>query len=248
MLGHTLELIQGPQTCKAAVQTLMDAIRRGEPVSVPMINHTRTGKPFSHTLRVEPLRDSRGRVQCFQATSSNIDENPILPATDDEQGEGTSAMLEASFQSSTSDSSNAGEEVRSLHAMLRTPSELALGSMLPRSGSELQISEMLDLFDQDALKSSPGLMPSSPRRMPTPHSLPTARPSSAQSGLPAQPTPPPPPDLRAIPPIGPLPTSITAIPEATREEIGDDDDDDLAAPEGAGGGGAPLSETITMPV
>ena len=73
VLGHTLELIQGAMTDRVAVNSLMNAIRRGEPIALSMINHTRTGKPFSHTLRVEPLRDSRGHVQCFQATSSNID-------------------------------------------------------------------------------------------------------------------------------------------------------------------------------
>ena len=76
VLGHTLELIQGPLTDAQAVSSLMNAIRRGDPITLSMVNHTRTGKAFSHTLRVEPLRDSRGHVQCLQATSSNIDMNP----------------------------------------------------------------------------------------------------------------------------------------------------------------------------
>ena len=73
VLGQTLELIQGPRTDHSAIASLMDAIRTAQPITLSMINHTRTGRPFSHTIQVEPLRDSRGNVQCFQATSSNID-------------------------------------------------------------------------------------------------------------------------------------------------------------------------------
>ena len=37
------------------------------------MNTLPSGKTFSHAVRVEPLRDSRGNVQCFQATSAAID-------------------------------------------------------------------------------------------------------------------------------------------------------------------------------
>lgn len=50
----------------------------------------------------------------------------------------------------------------------RTESEIQLQTMLPRNGSELQISEMLDLFDQDALMRSPGMAGLSGKRQPTP--------------------------------------------------------------------------------
>eukprot|EP00308_Calcidiscus_leptoporus_P008305 CAMPEP_0119378098 /NCGR_PEP_ID=MMETSP1334-20130426/47399_1 /TAXON_ID=127549 /ORGANISM="Calcidiscus leptoporus, Strain RCC1130" /LENGTH=884 /DNA_ID=CAMNT_0007397207 /DNA_START=89 /DNA_END=2744 /DNA_ORIENTATION=- len=72
VVGRTLELIQGPLTSRPSVDALMDAIRKGESMSVDMINHTSSGKAFSHVLRVEPLCDSKGDRQCFQATSSKI--------------------------------------------------------------------------------------------------------------------------------------------------------------------------------
>jgi hypothetical protein len=31
-----------------------------------MIYHARSGRAFSHEMRVEPLKDSLGLVQCFQ--------------------------------------------------------------------------------------------------------------------------------------------------------------------------------------
>ena len=45
----------------------MDAIRAGRALKTHMIYHARSGRAFSHEMRVEPLKDSRGLVQCFQA-------------------------------------------------------------------------------------------------------------------------------------------------------------------------------------
>ena len=42
------------------------------PITVRLISHTRTGKPFTHRVRTEPLHDSTGHVQCFQITSTHV--------------------------------------------------------------------------------------------------------------------------------------------------------------------------------
>eukprot|EP00900_Chrysochromulina_parva_P025423 jgi/Chrpa1/7514/Chrysochromulina_OHIO_Genome00017823-RA len=229
VLGHTLDLIQGPYTSKAAVTKLLTAIRKGEPVRVSMINHTRTGRPFSHTLQVEPLRDSRGGVQCFQATSSDVDEDPQLPSLANDAmprmprlpssvrlGDAASALLEDSLGGGGADSEGGAVsgEYTNPRAMLRTASEIALGAMLTRNGSELQISEMLDMFNYDALTASPALAPASPRCMPTPQAL-NGEPSAAAAR----------PDLRPIPPIAAGQPAIGTIPETTREDLGVGSDD-----------------------
>jgi len=77
VVGRTFDLIQGPLTSRGSVEALMDAIREGKSVNLNMINHTSTGKAFSHVLRVEPLCDSKGERQCFQATSTRIQHIPI---------------------------------------------------------------------------------------------------------------------------------------------------------------------------
>lgn len=150
VLGHTLEIVQGPLTDRACVASLMDAIRRGEPITVSMINHTRTGKPFSHTLRVEPLRDSRGHVQCFQATSSAIDESVVggNSASSPPPSRQPSNALLGETRDLPSPHLTPDEEDASCGGMRRTESNVSISGMLPRAGSELQISEMLDLFDQ----------------------------------------------------------------------------------------------------
>lgn len=176
VLGHTLELMQGPMTERGAVASLMNAIRRGEPITLSMINHTRTGKPFSHTLRVEPLRDSRGHVQCFQATSSNVDETVGRQgaATHQQPASRTvSDALLADAMMSSSPTDEHGDGVGELSSsMKRTGSMMSISGMLPRTGSELQISEMLDLFDQQQNGPSPKQVPTSAPMPPTAEMLP----------------------------------------------------------------------------
>lgn len=188
VLGHTLELIQGPMTDRDSVASLMNATRHGEPITLSMINHTRTGKPFSHTLRVEPLRDSRGNVQCFQATSSNIDESvgchgsqsappPSLSSLTSQPASRTisnqllgnavgsleSPSLGPASSASPPTSIGEGEDtLGAMGGMRRNDSAMSISGMLARSESELQISEMLDLFDQQnggTPKQSPRMTP-----------------------------------------------------------------------------------------
>merc|ERR1712070_1158752 len=124
VLGRTLDIIQGPLTSRDAVGQLMEAIRKAQPVTLTMVNHTRSGMPFSQMLRVEPLRDSQGFVQCFQVTSSNIEMLQPIGLSEDAKSE-TDAALCALGGSA--------------------------GHGMARISSELHINEMLDLFDQQAL-------------------------------------------------------------------------------------------------
>ena len=57
---------------RGPAEQLLHALRGGQPATLPMLSTTSGGRALSHTLRVEPLRDSLGLVQCYQATSSNV--------------------------------------------------------------------------------------------------------------------------------------------------------------------------------
>ena len=70
--GKTLKLVEGPLTSQASVEQLTRAIRAGSAVRVAMTYHARSGRAFSHEMRVEPLKDSLGLVQCFQVTSAEV--------------------------------------------------------------------------------------------------------------------------------------------------------------------------------
>jgi len=77
VMGKTLSVIQGPLTMRASIDQIMNAAIIGGTASVTIINHTRSGEPFSHSVRVEPLRDASGLPRCFQASSSNIVRLPL---------------------------------------------------------------------------------------------------------------------------------------------------------------------------
>jgi len=67
-----LQLLQGPLTAPSTADALADALRSATTTTLPMISYTRAGRPFSQLVRVEPLLDANGAVQCFQLTSSDI--------------------------------------------------------------------------------------------------------------------------------------------------------------------------------
>ena len=103
---------------------------------------------------MEPLRGSRGSVQCFQATSSNIDENPPDAAPGaDHADSGMATRAPTACRRSRRRRAPIGGLLPSL--IRRTESEQQLSAMLPRNNSELILSEMLDLFDQEQLSKSP---------------------------------------------------------------------------------------------
>lgn len=66
-----LQLIQGPLTDKAAVAELLRALRTGERTVVSVISHTVSGRPFSHSISLEPL-DVTSAMRSFQAISSDV--------------------------------------------------------------------------------------------------------------------------------------------------------------------------------
>jgi len=156
VLGHTLELIQGPLTTRTSLGQLMGAIRAGDPISLSMVNHTRTGKAFSHMLRVEPLRDSRGAVQCFQATSSNIeflDPSMQLSSMPKSTADAHDASLAPHFKSSEQPLLHSPQALEPLANAAHQGSEA-----LKRVGSDLKISEMLDLFDASTGSARPSAL------------------------------------------------------------------------------------------
>jgi len=95
--GKTLQLVEGPLTSQDTVARLMEAMRTGVALKAPIVYHARSGRAFSHEIRVEPLKDSQGLVQCFQVTSADVQilsadgSAPCAPA-DAAKGEGDARL------------------------------------------------------------------------------------------------------------------------------------------------------------
>jgi len=133
VIGQTLDLIEGPLTLREKSERLMASIRTGQPCSLNITHHTRSGKPFSHDVRLEPLRDSQGKLHCFQATSSNI------------------IMLDAEgVRVASEEIARANAKAAATNTSART-AHGDDGSM-SRNNSELHIHDMLDLFNEAGQK------------------------------------------------------------------------------------------------
>lgn len=144
VIGQTLDIVEGPPTQRNRSEMLMGSIRTGQPCSLNITHHTRTGKPFSHDVRLEPLRDSQGKLHCFQATSSNI------------------IMLDADGVR------EASELVAKANAAAAHDTDTE-DMNLSRTGSGLRINEMLDLFNDHAMGESARPLWHSKDVFPRPH-------------------------------------------------------------------------------
>jgi diguanylate cyclase (GGDEF)-like protein/PAS domain S-box-containing protein len=65
LLGTNLRALQGSDREQEARQRLRDALERGEPAQVLIRNYRPDGTLFWNEIRIEPLRDSSGRVTHF---------------------------------------------------------------------------------------------------------------------------------------------------------------------------------------
>ena len=72
VIGQTLDILRGALTTDESMETLMGAISDAKPISLSMVSYTCSQRAFSHNVRVEPLRDSLGKLHCFQVTSTGV--------------------------------------------------------------------------------------------------------------------------------------------------------------------------------
>ncbi len=62
IIGRSLFLLRGPKTDPAALESIRQALERGEPLRIELCNHRKDGTPFWVDLSLVPVPDRRGRV------------------------------------------------------------------------------------------------------------------------------------------------------------------------------------------
>ena len=72
IVGQTLKPIQGPATDMEKIKEMMVAVRSRTVHSTTLVNYTKRGVPFCHTVLIEPLTDSHGLAQIFRVSSTSI--------------------------------------------------------------------------------------------------------------------------------------------------------------------------------
>nr|AML77128.1 putative LOV domain-containing protein [Stylidium adnatum] len=65
ILGKNCRFLQGPETDRATVRKIRDAIDNQRDVTVQLINYTKSGKKFWNLFHLQPMRDQKGEVQYF---------------------------------------------------------------------------------------------------------------------------------------------------------------------------------------
>lgn len=65
ILGRNCRFLQGPETDRATVRKIRDAIDNQTEVTVQLINYTKSGKKFWNLFHLQAMRDQKGDVQYF---------------------------------------------------------------------------------------------------------------------------------------------------------------------------------------
>ncbi|KAL1522224.1 hypothetical protein AB1Y20_021861 [Prymnesium parvum] len=79
LLGRTMKCIQGPQTDKDAVATLMRAVRNQESLhGITLVNYDSSGRPFQHVVDVDTIK-SGSKVVAYVAMSREVRLQDVWP-------------------------------------------------------------------------------------------------------------------------------------------------------------------------
>lgn len=117
VVGRSPRFLQGPDTGRAELDRLRDALRRRHSVRVELVNYTKERLPFIVDLEIAPVPDGTGRVTHFVAVQRDVTERKAVEAA-----------LRASVRESDL---RARESARNLDAMTRLRS---LGTLVAREG------------------------------------------------------------------------------------------------------------------
>uniref|UniRef100_A0A126WX34 non-specific serine/threonine protein kinase n=1 Tax=Cylindrocapsa geminella TaxID=52679 RepID=A0A126WX34_9CHLO len=72
VLGHNCRFLQGEGTDPKEVAKIRDAIKKGEPVSVRLINYRKDGTPFWNLLTMTPIKTPDGKVSKFVGVQVDV--------------------------------------------------------------------------------------------------------------------------------------------------------------------------------
>ena len=67
-------VLQGPGTDPATIVQVRQAVAKGEPSKIEILNYTKQGRPFWQVLDIQPVRDQAGRIINFIAINRDVTE------------------------------------------------------------------------------------------------------------------------------------------------------------------------------
>lgn len=74
IIGRNCRFLQGPETDRAQLAQIADAIGRGESVSAEILNYRKTGETFWNALYISPVFDEAGEITHFFGSQLDVTE------------------------------------------------------------------------------------------------------------------------------------------------------------------------------
>lgn len=78
IVGRNCRFLQGAKTDPEAIERIREAIRRGEDISIDLLNYRKDGAPFWNALFMSPVVDEMGQLRYFFASQVDVTERKQL--------------------------------------------------------------------------------------------------------------------------------------------------------------------------
>lgn len=72
IIGKTPRVLQGPGTCKRALERIRSALESGEECQEELLNYSKDGTPYWLDIHIVPLRDETGAIRYFGAIERDV--------------------------------------------------------------------------------------------------------------------------------------------------------------------------------
>ncbi|MFC5381477.1 SpoIIE family protein phosphatase [Aquipuribacter nitratireducens] len=78
VLGLNCRFLQGPDTDRAAVNRIREALRAGEPIVETLLNYRKDGTAFWNQVSISPVLDAEGRLVNFVGVQADVTERVLV--------------------------------------------------------------------------------------------------------------------------------------------------------------------------
>ncbi|MEG5057637.1 EAL domain-containing protein [Microcoleus sp. A2-C5] len=95
VLGRNCRFLQGPDTDRATVAKIRDALRQGREIQATIKNYRKDGTPFWNKLSLSPLRDDSGNLTHFVGVQSDLSERIEIQEALQQANDQLQTILEA---------------------------------------------------------------------------------------------------------------------------------------------------------
>jgi PAS domain S-box-containing protein len=78
VVGRNCRLLQGPNTDRAAIHRIGEALRRCEPITEVLLNYRRDGTAYWNQVSISPVTDGSGKVVNFVGVQNDVTERVLV--------------------------------------------------------------------------------------------------------------------------------------------------------------------------